>query len=238
MNWWKILKGKVRLGEPLSRHTTFKIGGKARFFLEPRDIADLKLSLALLKKYKIPYFVMGAGSNILVSDKGLKAAVVSLRAPSFSKIEFGKGYMKVGCGVLLSRALAHAVKKGFSGPEFLAGIPGTVGGALLMNAGVTHPGCSIADLIEAVTVLAPSGRIKTLRSKDLKFSYRHSNLSRYIILSARLRMHKARPQAIRNKIKEYLEYRRRTQEVSWPSAGCVFKNPRGDSAGRLIDLCA
>jgi len=235
MNWWKDLKGKVRRNEPLSRHTTFKIGGPAEFFIEPKDIADLKLLLDLAKRYKIPLSVIGAGSNILVNDRGLKGIVVSLCAPPFKVADFKGAYCEVGAGVLLSQLLRCCQKKGLSGLEFLAGIPGTVAGALTMNAGAQ--GKNISDVILYVKVIDKKGAIKILDRKEAQFGYRSSGLTRYIIISALTQLTRRSSEAITKKIKRYLAYRKLTQDYTCPSAGCIFKNPPGYSAGQLIDSC-
>jgi len=237
MNWWKNLKGKVRLREPLKNHTTFKIGGPAKFFVEPKDPDDLKSLLILAKKYKFPLFVMGGGSNLLINDAGINGVVIKLNAPYFNKISYKGNYLSAGAGVWLNKVVSSAGKRGLSGAEFLAGIPGTIGGALAMNAGIAKDNCSIQKLVEKVTVMDYNGNIKVLNKKDLKFGYRESGLSKYIILSALLRLNRKSKKQIGDAIKAYLEYRRLTQDLSKPSAGCVFRNPQGNSAGRLIDLC-
>jgi len=235
MNWWKNLKGRVRQKELLKNHTTFKIGGPAKFLIEPEDIDDLKLLLNLLKRYKIPTLVLGAGSNILISDKGLDSVVLRLSSPYFKRIYFKNNSCEVGSGALLSQVVLSAKRRGLSGVEFLVGIPGTLGGALIMNAGL--PDKNIGDLVEKVTVIEYNGNIRTLNKKDLKFGYRTSNLSKYIILSATIKMVKKNKQEIKDRIRRYLNYRRVMQDLSRPSAGCIFKNPPGYSAGKLIDLC-
>lgn len=235
MNWWKGLKGKVRLNVPLKAHTTFKIGGPAEFFITPEDSRDLKFLLNLLKRYKIPFLVIGAGSNILVGDKGVRGAVLRLNSPCFKKVEFKNNRIEAGSGVLLNQVLMLAKEHGLSGIEFLVGIPGTLGGALIMNAGVQ--GKSISDLVENVTVMDYNGKIKILNKRDIRFEYRKSNLAKYIILSVCLRLARKDGQEIKDSIKKYISYRKLTQDLAWPSAGCVFKNPPGYSAGQLIDLC-
>lgn len=244
MNWRKCLKGKIRLKEPLSKHTTFKIGGRARFFIEPKDIADLKLFLSLVKTHKIPLYLIGKGSNILVSDKGIKGIVLKLSAPAFQKISCRGKYLEAGSGTSLVKILLFARDHNLSGAEFLSGIPGTLGGALVMNAGITEKAKikklkvkTIGDLVEDVTVMDYAGNIKALHKKDIKFGYRMSSLSKYIILSARLKLKEENKVGIREKIKKYISYRKGTQDLAWPSAGCVFRNPQGYPAGRLIDLC-
>lgn len=245
MNWWKSLRGKIRFLEPLKNHTTFKIGGKAQFFIEPKDISDLRLLLKFGKRYRIPIYVIGKGSNILVSDKGIKGVVLRLSAPYFKRISLRDNHLEVGSGVLLSKVVLFARDYGLSGAEFLAGIPGTMGGALAMNSGISEKvqsqQCpivhSIGDLVEKVTVMDYEGNIKAFNKKDIKFGYRKSSLSKYIILSALMKLRKQNKGQISAKIKSYLEHRKLTQDLFWPSAGCVFRNPKGDSAGRLIDLC-
>lgn len=244
MNWWKKLKGKVRLREPLKNHTTFKIGGPANFFIEPDNPDDLRLLLGHAKQHNLPIFVMGKGSNLLVSDKGISGVVARLSAPYFNRLSCKDSYLCAGSGVLLGRVVVFAQKHGLSGAEFLAGIPGTVGGALAMNAGISEKvrGSqatvhSMGDLIEKVTVMDYAGNIKTLNKEEIKFGYRQSSLSKYIILSTLMKLKKAGKKQIKGKIKSYLEHRKLSQDLSKPSAGCIFRNPAGHSAGKLIDLC-
>ena len=235
MNWQKNLKGRINSREPLSKYTTFKIGGPARFFARPKNIEDLKLLLKQAKSDKIPILVIGAGSNILASDKGVKAVVVKLDALCFTQIASRGLSIEAGSGVLLSRLIRFAANKGLGGAEFLAGIPGTVGGAVVMNAGAS--GKDIFGLIYSVTLVDCQGRIKILPRKKIKFAYRRSGLEKFVVLSARLRLKKENKSGINRAIKECLSYRRDSQDYSFPNAGCVFKNPAGQSAGRLIDLC-
>ena len=235
MSWWKKLKGRVSLAEPLKGRTTFKIGGPAKFFVEPKDPGDLKLLLTLVKRYNFHSFVIGRGSNLLISDKGINGVVLRLNTGWFNKLFFRDNYLNAGSGVALSRVLLFAKEHGLSGAEFLAGIPGTVGGALAMNAGIAVK--SIGDLVRDVTVMDYAGNIKTFNKKNIKFGYRESNLSKYIILSTRIRLIKKNKERIKDRIRKYISYRKLTQDLSKPSAGCIFRNPAGDSAGRLIDLC-
>jgi len=237
MNWWKDLEGKINPGEPLSKHTTFKIGGRAKFFIEPRDAASLKTTLVLLKKYKIPFFVIGGGSNILVSDEGVDAAVLHLGAPYFKKMSFRGNCLEIGAGIFLKDAVRASRDYGLSGLEFLIGIPGTLGGALIMNAGVAKSRTAIGDLVESVTVMDRNGKALVLNKRDIKFEYRNSSLKKYIILNACLKLFPKDKDKINDTIKEYISYRRYTQDLSWPSAGCIFKNPNGYSAGKLIEMC-
>ncbi len=235
MNWWKELKGKVRLSEPLKNHTSFRIGGPVKFFVEPKDTGDLKLALNLAKRYKVPVLMIGAGSNLLVSDKGVNAMALHLNSSQFKKIFFKDNFAEAAGGAMLGRLVSESKKRGLSGAEFLVGIPGTIGGALAMNAGI--PSRDIADIIDNVTVMDYNGNIKVLRKSDLKFGYRKSNLAKYIILESRLKLSRSGVSQVQDRIREYLLDRKARQDISKPSAGCVFKNPRGYSAGKLIDLC-
>ena len=235
MNWWQDLKGKIELNAPLKAYTTFKIGGPVKFFIEPKDTADLKLLLRLLKSYKITFLVIGRGSNILVSDKGLNAAVIRLSSSHFKKVRRKNGSFELGSGLALKKAVIVAEKNNLSGMEFLVGIPGTVGGALAMNAGVAKE--NIGSLVKYVEVIDDKGNIKRLHHKDLRFGNRTSNLAKYIILSACFRLRKQDKKKIKQKMRAYFNYRYKTQDLAWPSAGCVFKNPKKYSAGKLIDLC-
>ncbi|MBU1905835.1 MAG: UDP-N-acetylmuramate dehydrogenase [Candidatus Omnitrophica bacterium] len=230
------IKGRVRFKESLKRHTSFRIGGAAKFFIQPKDIADLKLVLISAKKYNIPVFIVGAGSNILVDDKGLEAIVLSLSTAYFKKISYSQQYLEAGSGFSLNRMVSGAARHGLSGLEFLIGIPGTLGGALAMNAGAW--GKKIADIVENVTVADYHGNIKKLDRKNIRFVYRGSSLQRYIIINARLRLCKKKKKEIQNTICEYLKARRSSQGDLALSAGSIFKNPTsGSPAGKLIEQC-
>lgn len=235
MMCWKNFKGSLKFREPLRNKTTFKIGGPARFFVEPKDYSDLKLLRAVSAKFKLSLFVLGSGSNILVSDKGLKAIVLRLNSPFFKKASVRNNFLEAGSGLTLSQLLGKAARQGLSGIEFLAGIPGTLGGALIMNAGAW--GKNIGDLVQRVEVMDKRGNKKSLAKKDIRFAYRKSSLAGYIVLSARLRLAKKTKREILSKTEEYLNMRKAKQDLSSPSAGCVFKNPCGVPAARLIDLC-
>jgi UDP-N-acetylmuramate dehydrogenase len=237
MNWWKELKGRVKRGEPLKKHTTFKIGGPARLFIEPKDIDDLRSLVILLKQRRMSASVIGAGSNLLVSDRGVASAVIRLSSPRFRALAFRGRHVEVGAGSPLPAVIEACAKKGLSGLEFLAGIPGTMGGALAMNAGQTREGLNIGNFIETVTVMDLNGRVKRLTRKEAGFGYRTSRLSRYIILDCRLKLAKKNKSQIRKTTARYIAYRRASQDYGGASAGCVFRNPEGDFAGRLIDEC-
>ncbi len=233
------LEGKLKANEPLARHTSLKIGGPIQFWVEPKNLSDLRNLVNLARKKTMSLRVIGAGSNILADDRGIKGMVLKLNSPYFKRIaiypttnlvcrhkkgqQIGVGVnqriISVGAGVRLARILGFVQMHGLAGFELLAGIPGTVGGALIMNAG------NIGDNVLDVAVMDRQGRVKILKSRDTQFNYRSSNLNRYIVLSARFKLNKDDKRAIKKKIDEYLDYRRKTQDLSWPSCGCFFKNP-------------
>ncbi len=235
MSWQKRLKNKIKNKEPLKKHTTFKIGGAAEYFYQPENYKDLSLALRLAKKQRIKVLILGLGSNILVSDKGVKALVLKLNSPYFKEMQFKGLRINAGAGCMLGRAIKECAIRGLSGVEFLTGIPGTIGGALIMNAGI--PKNNIGDLVENVLLMDYNGKIKTLAKAKIRFTYRNSNLSKYIILRASLRLIKKNKNKIREALNQYIQRRKLGQDLTYPSAGCVFKNPDNESAGKLIDLC-
>ncbi|MFH1338329.1 MAG: UDP-N-acetylmuramate dehydrogenase [Candidatus Omnitrophota bacterium] len=223
------LKGKFRINERLAGHTSFKVGGVVRYWAEPQDIPDLRNLVAFAKNKKMPLRIIGAGSNLLVNDGKIKGVVVKLSSNCFKSIKkVNQRMLRVGAGLSLARLVSYTRRSGLSGCELLSGIPGTVGGALAMNAG------GIGDSVFDVSVMGHNGRIKILGNKDIRFGYRSSNLGRYIILGARLKLVKRSKRAIGKSINEYLAYRRRTQDLSFPSAGCVFKNPDSERMARRV----
>jgi len=239
MLWWKNLKKPGKRSELLKNHTTFKIGGPASLFFRPDNLEELEQIVGNARKRALKVLVLGAGSNLLVADQGVRAAVIKLDSPAFRKTAKIENILEAGAGKPLNQLLAYCCAQGLSGLEFLAGIPGTIGGALVGNAGVS-PGArklAIGDLVESVRVLAYNGGIKILERHKLKFSYRRSNLAKYIILSACFKLIPRDKRAVQDNIAGYLARRRNTQDYSRPNAGCIFKNPQGDSAGKLIDAC-
>jgi UDP-N-acetylmuramate dehydrogenase len=244
MNWWKNLKGSIKKQEPLKKHTSFRIGGPARFFVEPEDYDDLRSLIVSLREQRVPFSIIGGGSNLLVSDKGVDRVVVSLRSPAFRKVLFTGEIIDAGAGRWLGELVMAAKKRGLSGLEFLSGIPGTLGGALVMNAGVARKAAygaraatNIGDLVENVTVMSYNGNLKVLAKEEITFGYRKSSLSKYIVLSASLILRKKGIEEISRIMRQYIDCRRQSQDLAVPSAGCVFKNPPGYSAGQLIDSC-
>jgi len=225
------VKVPILYDEPMSRHTTFRVGGPADRFVVPSGISDLK---TLLKEShrgeKIT--LMGAGSNLLVSDRGVRGTVVHTGGLDWIRVKENRVW--VGAGVLLQGLLRKLARRGLGGLECLTGIPGSVGGAVRMNAG-TREG-SIADRLIAVTLLDRSGRLKKRERSDLVFGYRWMELPPDVwIAGAGLELKPMDPNEIEQKIRERMNGRRKEQPVEFPSAGSIFKNPPGDFAGRLIE---
>ncbi len=235
MLWPKNLNKEIKTGINLAAFTSFKIGGRARFFFEPRDLKSLQQALVCAKKAGVKVFILGAGSNILASDFGIDGLVIKLSGRDFKGLDNPGTCITAGSGLKLNQLILFAEDKGLSGLEFLAGIPGTLGGALAGNAGAW--GRSIGERVKEVSVLDYNGRGKLLAGRNLRFAYRKSNLNKYIILSAKLELHAADKDKIAFKIKEYLLRRGKTQGNSLPNAGCIFKNPAKIPAGLLIDAC-
>ncbi|MDD4879211.1 MAG: UDP-N-acetylmuramate dehydrogenase [Candidatus Omnitrophica bacterium] len=219
----------------MGRHTTFKIGGPADIFVCPEDVDDLLNILRYAELHKMDHFIIGGGSKLLVGDKGIRGFVISLVAPAFSGIEFEGDTAAAGCGIKVHELIKKAAEKDLGGLEFLAGIPGTLGGALTMNAG--WPSRAIGDLVEEITALKGLEKVK-IGKDGLKFSYRSSSLGGLVLVSARLKLEKKAKDKIEAEMKKNLEKKRKTQELGYPSVGSIFLNPSGSSpAWELIDKC-
>lgn len=236
-----LIKGRVLYDEPMSRHTSYGIGGPADALIFPKDVEDLKVILRIAREEQIPYLILGGGSNILVRDGGIRGIVINLEGafqelssqgePSTSS---GEAEVRAGAGVRLSRLLAFCSKMGLSGLEPLTGVPGTVGGAVWGNAGAF--GGAIADRLVKLRLVTCYAEERILDRKDLAFSYRRSYLPEgSVIIEATFALTKGDPSAIRRRISQLLVQRNRSQPVELRSCGSVFKNPPGDYAGRLIE---
>ena len=235
MPWPKSLSKRIKTKVSLAGYTSFKIGGQAKYFFEPENLKELQQALICAKQVGRRVFILGAGSNILVSDAGLGGLVIRLSAKDFRKCSSKGSCVVAWSGLKLNALISFSRKKGLGGLEFLAGIPGTLGGSLAGNASAW--GSSIGESVQQVGVLDYSGKRKTLAGKQLKFAYRKSNLNKYIIIWAKLKTQAAGKKIIASKINQYLLRRKQSQGNNLPNAGCVFKNPGQGSAGRLIDSC-
>ncbi len=226
------LKGEILRDEPMARHTSLKVGGPADFFVIPADRGDLETLLALLAETATPHFVVGGGYNLLVRDGGIRGVVVSLeRFRELTHISGGK--VSVGAGVTNQMLVGYLKERGLGGLEFLCGIPGTIGGALAMNAGAQ--GGAILEHVEELITLR-DGTSRQVRRDELEYGYRYLRLAPgEIIAGATFRLEPDDPDKIGNRIAGYLAHRAESQKVGYPNAGSFFKNPEGGAAWRLID---
>ncbi len=223
----------IKFNESMSRHTSFRLGGPVDIFIEVGDEEKLRKIVELVYRADRPYFILGGGTNFLVRDKGIRGVVIKL-VGEFKKIAVSDRGLIVGAGVSLSRVVNWASAKGLSGLEFAVGIPGTVGGAVVGNAGVAEK--SIGDCITTVRVMDKQGTgIKKLIPKNGDFSYRNSHLKKYIVLDVEILLTKNKIYSIVNRVEEYKQKRKNTQPIKVKSAGCIFKNPPDNFAGKLID---
>jgi len=230
----EFIEGIVKYDEPMNHHTSFRIGGPADVLIEPSDAGDLLNILRYAKENKINLFVLGGGSKILVGDKGIKGFVIVLNNPNFSYMKFKGEVVETGCGTRLSEFLSEATQWNLGGCEFLAGLPGTIGGALVMNAG--SPSNGIGDFLEEAVAIKDL-EVATLKKSQIEFSYRSSRLNEFILVSAKFKLIKKDDDVIRAELKSNLDRKRRVQDLSYPSVGCIFKNPSEDiSSGKLIEL--
>ena len=227
------LLGKVAADEPLRRHTTWRVGGPADLFIAPADRAELVLVLQLLAAAGVPWVVLGAGSNLLVRDGGIRGAV--LHTGGLRRLAFiGNDGVQAEGGVPLMSLIRESAARGLAGLEALAGIPGTVGGSVAMNAGAA--GREMADVVREVVLAGPQGE-EVWREDRLEFAYRRSNLpADRVLAAATLQLQAADPARIEEEIHGRLRQRQSSQRVGAPNAGSVFKNPQGQQAWRLIDV--
>lgn len=229
-----LLPGRVRQDEPLARHTTWRIGGPADIFVEPAGREELRLAVQFAHQRGIPLTVIGNGSNLLVAESGLRGIVLKI-AGGLSHITVAENRILAEAGAKLAGLAAAAREAGLGGLEFSAGIPGTVGGAVVMNAGAN--GSSIGSLVQEVLLLSPDGEFYRRSQEELGFSYRSSILQRdlAIVVEASFLGRPRERSLIKEDMERFIARRKSTQPLSYPNAGSVFKNPPGDSAGRLIE---
>jgi UDP-N-acetylmuramate dehydrogenase len=220
--------------QPLKKHTAFRIGGPADHLCVPKNVDELQEALRFAKERRLRVVVLGAGTNTLALDRGFRGMVIKL-AGSLGGIELNRSRARVGAGVLLPRLMNRLAQKGLSGLEFLAGIPGSVGGAVVMNAGAW--GKSIGERVEEVRVLDNKGRLKPLKKGELGFGYRRSRLQGrdWIVIEVALKLRRQKKRLIKEKLQEYLARRKATQPLGIPNSGSIFKNPKGRFAGKLIE---
>ncbi len=236
----RFVRGSILLNEPLSCRTTFRIGGPADIWVEPADIKDLKRTVLFAKKERIPIFVIGKGSNVLVKDNGFRGMVINLGSTYFKRMMVNKERVRLGAGFSLAKLVRICCDRGLEGLESLVGIPGTIGGAIYMNAGGSSNPIyrNIGDFVTSIKVMDLKGDIRRISRKDMKLGYRSSNLSGLIILEADLKLNKADPDILNSRCLKFLKIKREKQVLDVPSAGCVFKNPQDSqfTCGQMIDM--
>ena len=222
----------IFMEEPMKKHTTFRVGGPADVLVQPDETA-LAAILALCRRYHVSYSFIGNGSNLLVGDKGIRGVVIEMTDP-MGNIEVDGTKITAQAGAMLSKIANTAASNGLGGMEFAAGIPGSMGGAVTMNAGAY--GGEMKDVIRQVTVLTPECEQKVLSREELNLSYRHSCIPKnhFLVLEAELSLTPAPEQEIRAKMAELREKRVEKQPLEYPSAGSTFKRPEGYFAGKLI----
>lgn len=226
-------QGSILLHEPLKKHTTFRIGGEADCFLEIGDLAKLQQIIPLLTEYQEPFFLLGNGSNLLVSDKGFRGTILHLSG-EFTDLSIHDREIMAGAGLLLSSVAKFAAEKSLTGMEFAAGIPGTIGGAIMMNAGAY--GGEMKQIVKNVMLMTKEGDLLSVSGEDMAFGYRTSRIknSGDIVLSVTLELQSGDQTEILSVMKDLAEKRREKQPLEYPSAGSTFKRPEGNFAGKLI----
>jgi UDP-N-acetylmuramate dehydrogenase len=232
-----LSEDEMKFMEPMKNHTSLRIGGPADIFSEPKNLPSLIKLLKGFARYRIPFYPLGGGTNMLVRDGGMEGAVLSLG--SFRKTETMKEdneyvYISAEAGALLQRLVHFSREHGYAGLEAFAGIPGTVGGAVCGNAGAF--GYEIKDVIVSVERMNAEGQIKRINAEGIVFGYRSSGiLSDELILSAEIKLRKDKKEEVSGRIENFLKIKREKQPIWEASAGCVFRNPSGLSAGKSID---
>lgn len=233
----KLFSGLEKIVEcdvPLADYTWFRLGGPAEFFIRPRNVDELQTVVCRCRENSLPIYVLGCGANILVADSGLKGAVIHLRQGDFAEMNFSSPqHAIIGAGAEMGKFVVQCVRRGLSGLEALTGIPGSVGGCVRMNAGGSFG--DIGSAVENVTVMTGEGEIFKRTRADLAFGYRSTNIVAPLILSAEFSLTEDDPHRILKEVKQIWIYKKNTQPLAKRNAGCVFKNPRGMSAGALID---
>lgn len=223
----------VEQDHPLAPHTWYRLGGPADYFLRPRSVEELQEVVQRCRENHVPLHVMGFGSNLLIGDEGVRGAVVKLEGGHFGQVEFDGEQIVAWAGAELSKLVLDCVEKGLSGIEVLTGIPGSVGGAVKMNAGGQFG--DIGSAVESVLLMDSQGTLFEKSKPELIFDYRSVNIRALFVLNARFQLVGADPERIMRTVKESWIYKKNNQPLNTRNCGCVFRNPPGASAGALID---
>lgn len=227
-------KEDIKLDEPMRKHISFRVGGPADILVKPRTEEQLKNVFSLIKKENIPYLIIGNGSNLLIKDGGIRGIVIEI-SDNFNAFSIEGNKLTVQSGALLSVVGKSVLREELKGFEFAAGIPGTIGGALAMNAGAY--GGEMKDMVKSVRLMDTDGNIVEFSNEQMEFGYRRSILSRtnYVVLSAEIELEKGNYDEIKAKMADFTQRRVTKQPLSLPSAGSTFKRPEGNFAGKLIE---
>ncbi|NLY20749.1 MAG: UDP-N-acetylmuramate dehydrogenase [Tissierellia bacterium] len=226
--------GEIRYNEPMSAHTTFKIGGPCDVMILPSTVEQIKNAIVFLNENNMRYMVIGNGSNLLISDAGYRGAIIKLN-DNFRDISVDGNRITATSGALVTSVSKFAAKHSLSGLEFAEGIPGAIGGAMMMNAGAY--GGEFKDVVESVTAMDRNGNLHTFTGEEMNFRYRGSRVADedMVVISATMKLEEGNLDEINSKMKEISEKRRSKQPLELPSAGSTFKRPEGYFAGKLID---
>lgn len=233
MSWWSEFADRIECDAPIGRSTWFRLGGSARFLCHPNDTNDLSTLVCCARENGVPFKVLGSGANVLVSDDGYDGLVIRLDGEAFRRVERHDSSMTLGAGVDLMPLAKQCSYEGLSGLECMAGIPATVGGAVRMNAGGRLG--AFGDIVRRVTFVRQDGSIETNDRAELGFGYRQSRVGERIVCSVEIELTQEDPAGVKRRFDEYFAFKQATQPLADKSAGCVFKNPPGQSAGALID---
>lgn len=226
-------KNSIKINEPMKKHTTFRVGGNASLFLIPKNYEELKAAVSVCNEFNKKFYLIGNGSNTIVKDSGFDGVIIN--TCGLNKIEIEGNKITAQCGVILPVLAQHALRSSLTGVEFLSGIPGTVGGAVCMNAGAY--GREICSVIESVKVLDSFGNIVDLKNDDIHFSYRHTDLQEknIIVVEATFRLNNGNQDEILTYMNTLKQKRQTTQPLEYPNAGSIFKKCGDYAAGYLID---
>lgn len=233
MNIFNGLEKIVKTDYPLAKSTWYGLGGPADYFIRPHTPEELKEVITRCNENNLPIYVLGYGSNLLINDDGLRAAVIKFEGEHFRQVNFDAEQVTVWAGAEMSKLVLTCVEKGLSGVEALAGIPGSIGGGVKMNAGGSFG--DFGGVIEKVTLMDETGNIFEKSKPELEFDYRKTNITAKFILNAQIKLTESDPDQILRTVKEIWFYKKNHQPLNTKNAGCIFKNPRGVSAGALID---
>lgn len=221
------------LNQPLAEYTWLRVGGPAQYLIEPRDQDELQAVVRCCHENEIAVHVMGSASNLLIREEGVSGAVIRLKGEAFSQITINGTQIKAQAGALLSNVISQCIQSGLAGLETLAGIPGTVGGALVGNAGGKNG--DIGQFVESVQVMTSKGELQIRTRDEISYEYRNSSITDLVVLEGTLNLKQDDPDEISNRMKKIWIMKKATQPLSFQSAGCIFKNSRGAQAGALIE---